>query len=239
MTTKLCTCSKSLKSTGLYVKSFFYGFALVFIIAPGAFLALASLLWRDLRKGTERRMRVYRWPTVSCFEPKSYCLRQYALWMLFSADEFRYWDWSLDTEPQNPTSMHAFETQIFQPDTGFGGNGFPVNATAEQNRLNITGNTGGGCVMNGPFAPPYFTVNLPTPHCLKRDFVPWILNTMADSNLVDEVMAQPDYTTLARMVEKKQSFTPPNIHASGHFGVGGILGTMGNAAESPGGESAP
>jgi tyrosinase len=91
--------------------------------------------------------------------------------------------------------------------------------------------------MNGPFAPPFFTVNLPKPHCLKRDFVPWIINTMADSNLVDEVMAQPDYTTLARTVEKERSFIPPNIHASGHFGVGGILGTMGNAAESPGGES--
>lgn len=60
---------------------------------------------------------------------------------------------------------------------------------------------------------------------------------MADPKLVVEVLAQPDYTLLAATVEKKQSFTPPNIHASGHFGVGGILGTMGNAAESPGGAS--
>ena len=90
--------------------------------------------------------------------------------------------------------------------------------------------------MNGPFAPPHFVVNVPTPHCLKRDFVPWIINRFADRNLVEEVLAQPDYTSLARTVEKKQSFDPPNIHASGHFGVGGILGTMGNAAESPGGK---
>lgn len=90
--------------------------------------------------------------------------------------------------------------------------------------------------MNGPFAPPHFMVNLPNPHCLKRDFVPWIINQMADSKLVEEVLAQPDYTSVARTIEKKQSFDPPNIHASGHFGVGGILGTMGIAAESPGGE---
>jgi tyrosinase len=112
-----------------------------------------------------------------------------------------------------------------------------VEATPVQNRLNITGSTGGGCVMNGPFTEKDFTVNLPTPHCLKRDFVPWIINRMADAKLVEEVLAQPDYTSVARTVEKKQSFDPSNIHASGHFGIGGILGTMGNAAESPGGKS--
>lgn len=148
----------------------------------------------------------------------------------------RYWDWSLDAEPQNEASTRAFDSEIFQPDTGFGGNGYRVVATPEQNRLNITGSTGGGCVMNGPFAPPNFMVNVPTPHCLTRDFVPWIMNRMADSKLVDEVLKQPDYTSMARTIEKQQSFTPPNIHSSGHFGIGGILGTMGNAAESPGGE---
>jgi tyrosinase len=102
--------------------------------------------------------------------------------------------------------------------------------------LNITGSTGGGCVKDGPFAPPHFSVNLPTPHCLARDFVPWIINQMADPKLVEEVLAQPDYTSFATTIEKTRSFDPPNVHASGHFAVGGILGTMGNAAESPGGE---
>ena len=132
--------------------------------------------------------------------------------------------------------MRAFESEIFCPETGFGGNGSPVQATPEQNRLNITGNTGGGCVINGPFASPHFTVNVPTPHCLTRDFTPWILNQMADSKLIEEVLAQPDYTSLARTVEKERNFDKANVHASGHFGVGGILGTMGNAAESPGGK---
>ncbi|OSS48079.1 hypothetical protein B5807_06615 [Epicoccum nigrum] len=145
-----------------------------------------------------------------------------------------YWDWSLDAEPQNEASTRIFDSEIFQPDTGFGGNGYRVVATPEQNRLNITGSTGGGCVMNGPFALPNFNLNVPIPHCLTRDFVPWILNRMADSKLVEEVLAQPDYTSVARTIEKMKSFDPSNIHASGHFGVGGILGTMGNAAESPG-----
>ncbi|OAL02417.1 Di-copper centre-containing protein [Phaeosphaeriaceae sp. SRC1lsM3a] len=145
-----------------------------------------------------------------------------------------YWDWSLDAQPQNLNSTRWFNSEIFDPNTGFGGNGARVIATPAQNRLNITGSTGGGCVQSGPFTADKFTVNLPTPHCLARDFVPWIINQMADPKLVEEVLAQPDYTAIAATVEKKQSFTPPNIHASGHFGVGGILGTMGNAAESPG-----
>ncbi|KAH6867026.1 hypothetical protein BKA58DRAFT_318389 [Alternaria rosae] len=145
-----------------------------------------------------------------------------------------YWDWSLDAEPHNESSTRPFDSEIFNPDTGFGGNGYPVAATPDQNRLNITGNTGGGCVINGPFAPPHFALNVPTPHCLTRDFVPWIVNRMADKRLVEEVLAQPDYTSIARTVEKERSFDPSNIHASGHFGIGGILGTMGNAAESPG-----
>ena len=32
-----------------------------------------------------------------------------------------YWDYTLDAEPQNPSSTRIYESEIFQPDTGFGG----------------------------------------------------------------------------------------------------------------------
>lgn len=73
-------------------------------------------------------------------------------------------------------------------------------------------------------------------HCLTRDFTPNILNRMADPKLIDELLAQPDYTSEAKTVEKERNFIKYNVHASGHFGVGGILGTMADAAESPGGK---
>ena len=145
-----------------------------------------------------------------------------------------YWDWSLDAEPQNPTSTRAYDSEIFQPYLGFGGNGPKIVPTAEQNPLNITGGTGGGCVQNGPFAAPAFYVNYPTKDCLRRDFAPWIMNTFADPALVNKVLAQPDYTSFARELEGVPSFDERNIHGSGHFGVGGVLGTIGNAANSPG-----
>jgi tyrosinase len=61
------------------------------------------------------------------------------------------------------------------------------------------------------------------------------MNTFAQQSLVDHVQSQPDYTSFARALENIPAFTEPNIHGSGHFGVGGVLGTIGNQYESPGG----
>jgi len=77
-------------------------------------------------------------------------------------------------------------------------------------------------------------LTFPVKECLKRDFVPWIMNTFADPKLVRNVLAQKDYSTFAREIENIPSFDSPNIHGSGHFGVGGVLGTIGSAPNSPG-----
>jgi tyrosinase len=114
----------------------------------------------------------------------------------------------LDAEPQNPSSTRVYDSEIFQPDTDFGGNGVKDESTPEQNFLNLTGGTDRDCVQTGPFAPDKFMVNYPGPSsCLRRDFMPPLLNTWTD----------------------------PNLHGSGHFGVGGVLGQAGDPASSPGG----
>jgi tyrosinase len=77
-------------------------------------------------------------------------------------------------------------------------------------------------------------LNFPTRDCLRRDFIPWIMNTFPDPKLVQAVLDQPDYAAFARAVEGLPSFDTPNIHGSGHFGIGAVLGTCGNAANSPG-----
>ena len=131
-----------------------------------------------------------------------------------------------------------FEGSIFDAQTGFGGNGDYIKPTAEQNPLNITDSTGGGCVKDGPFVPSKFMLNFPVRDCLRRDFNLRIMNTFADPALVKNVLAQEDYTSFARAIENVPTFDQPNIHGSGHFGVGGVLGTIGNPANSPGGMSA-
>ncbi|KAK2756789.1 hypothetical protein FQN54_005235 [Arachnomyces sp. PD_36] len=144
-----------------------------------------------------------------------------------------YWDWSLDAS-LDPESTAIFETEVFDPETGFGGNGDYVELPPEENPLNITGRTGGGCVKDGPFTKDKFSVNIPETSCLKRDYTPWIMNTFAHPSAVEKVTSQPDYTTFARAMENKPTFDEPSIHGSGHFGVGGVLGTIGNANHSPG-----
>ncbi|KAJ5972601.1 uncharacterized protein N7479_002519 [Penicillium vulpinum] len=149
-----------------------------------------------------------------------------------------YWNWSLDASSTDNSSMAIFETDVFHPTRGFGGNGKYLPANETQNPLNLTGRTGGGCVEDGPFTPPNFmlAVGHPKgqPDCLRRDFIPSIMNYFSRQSLVDHVLAQPDYTTFARALENIPAFTQPNIHGSGHFGVGGALGTLGNQALSPG-----
>jgi hypothetical protein len=57
-----------------------------------------------------------------------------------------------------------------------------------------------------------YTVNVPSPHCLTRDFIPTIVNSFAQQSLVDEVLAKEDYTALARAVENVPSFDQSDIH---------------------------
>ncbi|KAF2147297.1 uncharacterized protein K452DRAFT_293744 [Aplosporella prunicola CBS 121167] len=145
-----------------------------------------------------------------------------------------YWDWSLDAS-SNKSSTAIFKSEIFDPITGFGGNGPWANATAGQNPLNLTGRTGGGCVRDGPFAYPAFETHYgDTAGCLRRDFTPSVMNAFAHRSQVEHVTSQPDYTSFAYALEGIPSFSQPNIHGSGHFGVGGVLGQIGSAAESPG-----
>ncbi|KAL2863121.1 tyrosinase family protein [Aspergillus lucknowensis] len=145
-----------------------------------------------------------------------------------------YWNWSKDASTDSESAA-IFETEIFDSCHGFGGNGAYVEITdPAENPFNLTGRTGGGCVQDGPFTSDKFMLNHPERGCLKRDFIPWIMNTFAQQSLVDHVQSQPDYTSFARALENIPAFTEPNIHGSGHFGAGGVLGTLGNQYESPG-----
>ncbi|CAN9171169.1 unnamed protein product [Alternaria alternata] len=175
-------------------------------------------------------------------------VRHFLLWHRYFVDTYEktlrecgytggqpYWDYTLDADPQNPSSTRVYDSEIFQPDNGFGGNGIKVEPTPEQNFLNLTGGTGGGCVQTGPFTPDKFMVNYPgPPSCLRRDFMPPLLNTWADPKLEKAQLEAPDFVTFDRTMQGSKTVFAPNIHGSGHFGVGGVLGQAGDPANSPG-----
>lgn len=171
----------------------------------------------------------------------------------------RYWNWSLDAQPNNNLSMAIYDTDVFSPTVGFGGNGKYVELPEEvEGPFRAWGRSGGGCVQDGPFTVPNFHVNIGEKNgssCLRRDFLPGtclakmrdskrivltkdqaVLHEDADPKQVQLVLNQPNYTKFARQLEGGPSFAIPAIHAGGHFGVGGMLGQAGDAANSPGGE---
>lgn len=149
-----------------------------------------------------------------------------------------YWDWLKDAESDKPMEQWP----IFDPATGFGGNGPYIELTPEQNLLGIEGRTGGGCVSNGPFTSDKFSLalgpgtdyNVTNAHCLTRDFAPPVVKDNLVRWVWDEVLTQPDYGHFARRLEALPSWDMKNVHGGGHFGVGGVLGSMGDAYNSPG-----
>ncbi|CCO28266.1 hypothetical protein BN14_02261 [Rhizoctonia solani AG-1 IB] len=116
------------------------------------------------------------------------------------SDGIPYWDWTRDAG-----SVSDFKNSpIFDPDTGFGGTGYPEgdNSTAS-------------CVENGPYAG--LQVNFPEPHCLRRSFN--LTSQMPgnwSSSVVKKIMDYPDYISFWNNSER---IPHDNIHRA----VGGDL----------------
>ncbi|KAH6650363.1 hypothetical protein F5144DRAFT_555984 [Chaetomium tenue] len=145
-----------------------------------------------------------------------------------------YWDWTLDT----PSGQWA-SSPIFDPATGFGGNGAFV-AGDPANPMEVPGRTGGGCVQDGPFAGIPDMVHLGpmdavtyNPQCLKRDFSPYFAGRYLAMNQTQLTLAAPDFGAFDRVVEGGPSFEASGVHGGGHYGVGGTYGQIGDLYTSP------
>ncbi|KAK4206575.1 tyrosinase [Rhypophila decipiens] len=145
-----------------------------------------------------------------------------------------YWDWTLDT----PASQWT-QSPVFDPVTGFGGNG-PYVAGDPDSPFAVPGRTGGGCVQDGPFAGINDLVHLGpgesysyNPQCLKRDFSPYFAGRYLGINQTLLTLSQSDFGWFNRFVEGGPSFEASGVHGGGHYGVGGTLGQMGDLFVSP------
>ncbi|KAK4186436.1 hypothetical protein QBC35DRAFT_524284 [Podospora australis] len=147
-----------------------------------------------------------------------------------------YWDWTLDA-----TSEAAFlASPVFDPITGFGGNG-PSLAWDPSNPFpEVPGRSGGGCVTDGPWAGDDDVVHLGpaasvtyTPQCLKRDLSPYFAARYLGMNQTQLTLSQPDFGWFNTIVEGQPSFEASGVHGGGHYGVGGNMGQMGDLYTSP------
>ncbi|KAK4222129.1 tyrosinase [Podospora fimiseda] len=142
-----------------------------------------------------------------------------------------YWDWTLD-------AADLTSSPVFDPVTGFGGNG-PFVATVP-GPFEVPGRTGGGCVVDGPWAGINDVVHLGpgdsytyNPQCLKRDLSPYFAGRYLGMNQTLLTLAEEDFGWFNTRVEGFPSFEASGVHGGGHYGVGGTLGQMGDLFVSP------
>lgn len=149
-----------------------------------------------------------------------------------------YWD-----EIRDATSTKKFtEYDLFDPKTGFGGNGPYEKLAPGQHAWGMEDRTGGGCVATGPFVHPAFSVavnkgsdyNTPNPRCLKRDFCPTLFKNNMKPEFETEVASKRTFKDFTARLEAQAGWGIPNPHAAGHFAIGGVLGNMGDVNNSPG-----
>ncbi|ROV97790.1 hypothetical protein VPNG_08645 [Cytospora leucostoma] len=152
-----------------------------------------------------------------------------------------YWNWALDAVSEEAVPA----SPIFDPVYGFGGNGayianvsgFPEDYQA---MVEIPGRTGGGCITDGPFA--NLSVSMGpgnhtsyNPHCLRRDFSPWLFTLSGNQSVIDWTLNATNFWHLDYYVEGiSLSVYGMRVHAAGHMAIGGQIGEMSNIYSSPG-----
>lgn len=150
-----------------------------------------------------------------------------------------YWNWSLDANNE----ADVLDSPVFDPATGFGGNGpyIPDSEAAVFPNLPfvVPGRSGGGCVPDGPFAGRNISLALGAtlaydPHCLRRDVSPYIVARAGNQGVVNNALAAPDFYQFNRRVQGGLNPDEMTLHASVHIGVGGNTGDIANVNSSPG-----
>jgi tyrosinase len=137
-----------------------------------------------------------------------------------------YWNWSLDAASGLPMEQWP----IYNPDYGFGGNGpYTTDHNATISWPYQAGQTGGGCVSNGPFV--NMTVNVGpglqigyNPHCLHRGLNPDTIPALKKEK-TDAALLKGSFVEFDTAVQGAQDMNPEDgitiFHGAGHYAQGG------------------
>jgi tyrosinase len=137
-----------------------------------------------------------------------------------------YWDWSIDASSGVPLN----DWPIYNADYGFGGNGPYVEIQpVTYSWPFMIGQTGGGCVKNGPFKDVKINVGpgeslAYNPHCLHRGLNPDTIPFLQPS-AVAHALEAADYIQWDNRAQAPQNITPAQgitiFHGAGHYIQGG------------------
>ncbi|KAI1380758.1 hypothetical protein F4677DRAFT_441092 [Hypoxylon crocopeplum] len=147
--------------------------------------------------------------------------------------------WTLDAVDE--TSI--LESPVWDPEYGFGGNGDyieDISGFPEEWRtaFEIPGRTGGGCLIDGPFAGANASMGPGNhtdyrPHCIRRDFSPWLMVRGLNVDAAAFVLNARSYFEFDHRTEGLAlGLGGVSVHGGGHLGIGGMLGDMANTWSS-------
>lgn len=148
-----------------------------------------------------------------------------------------YWDWSKDAD----TLTQIQDSPVFDPVTGFGGDGVPNTYQLPENfleppsRVPINPYSWRGCVQDGAFAKYPISLGpgkLVTQHCLVRS----INNTYSQyltSHAVRNATRQPTFELFRIELEGRPITPTPKMHDSAHVLVGGDMGNFYSSVADP------
>ncbi|EAU83695.1 monooxygenase [Coprinopsis cinerea okayama7 len=146
-----------------------------------------------------------------------------------------YWDWSRDAD--GPGRMR--DSPVFDPVTGFGGDGATSSPSPNPGNPGFPGfpgfpGGGGGCVATGPFNTTRLNLGPGTAvgeHCLTRAIGDQMKSSLTSAN-VQATLAQTTFETFRTTLENGgRAVNGFGIHGGGHAAVGG---EMVNPYSSPG-----
>ncbi|KAF9530165.1 hypothetical protein CPB83DRAFT_851093 [Crepidotus variabilis] len=151
-------------------------------------------------------------------------------------DAIPYWDWEVDIDSGQPVQ----KSPIFDPKTGFGGDGVPGTYTLPSNISSISlsdlmPSTFKGCVLDGPFSSAHYTVHLGpgkliTSHCLVRGIDNSVAHYLS-SEVVNHALRAADYARFREALEGKPG--EESEHESGHMIIGGDFGNFYSSPADP------
>lgn len=114
-----------------------------------------------------------------------------------------YWDEQADYAAIEAGSISLNESVVFDPDTGFGGNGTGADS----------------CVADGPFTDLELHINqtgFATDYCLSRDLKESSFLNQANTSLLEACFASANYSEAWTCYKK-------DPHGAGHSGIGGVM----------------
>lgn len=137
-----------------------------------------------------------------------------------------YWDWTIDADSDVPIEKWI----IYNPDHGFGGNGpFVAAQPVTPSWPLMPGQTGGGCVKDGPFTDvsvnvgPGFSLTY-NPHCLRRGLNPTRIQYLKSSRTAPLFRAKT-FLEFDIIMQGAQNDTQEQFirlfHSAGHHIQGG------------------